>query len=83
MPSIEIISKVSVYHLLTGFYAQTHVFKVDVYKGSQWVLFVATQETKKYLSFHGAPRALIEPINWSVNLRYSLDNAALISWSSP
>ena len=33
--------------------------------------------------FQGAPRALIEPINWSVNLRYSLDNAALISWSSP
>ncbi len=42
MGSIEIISKVSAYHLITGVYAQTHVNKISVCKGSQWVLFVAT-----------------------------------------
>ena len=28
--------------MFTRVYAQTHVFKIDVYKGSQWALFVAT-----------------------------------------
>ena len=30
---------------LKGVYAQTHVFKVSVKKGFQWVLFVATDST--------------------------------------
>ena len=30
---------------LQGVYAQTHVFKVSVQKGFQWVLFVATDST--------------------------------------
>ena len=31
-------------HLYTRVYVQTHVFKISVCKGSQWVLFVATLE---------------------------------------
>ncbi len=42
MASIEIVSKVSVYHLITGVYAQTHVYKIGESMGFQWVLFVAT-----------------------------------------
>jgi hypothetical protein len=33
---------ISVYLLFTRAYAQTHVVKISVYKGFQWVLFVAT-----------------------------------------
>ena len=32
----------SVYHIFTRVYAQTHVNKISVRKGSQWALFVAT-----------------------------------------
>ena len=28
--------------MFTRVYAQTHVFKIDVYKGSQWALFMPT-----------------------------------------
>ena len=31
--------------MFTRVYAQTHVFKIDVYKGSQWALLVATDAT--------------------------------------
>jgi hypothetical protein len=40
MASIERISRVSVYHLRTGAYAQTHVDEIYVYNGLQSVLFV-------------------------------------------
>ena len=36
------MSKISVYRLFRRVYAHTHVNKIDVYKGSQWVVFVAT-----------------------------------------
>jgi hypothetical protein len=42
MASIERISRVSVYHLRTGAYAQTHVDEIYVYNGLQSVLFVPT-----------------------------------------
>ena len=38
----KLIPKISGYGDYTRVYVQTHVFKIDVYKGSQWVLFVAT-----------------------------------------
>jgi len=40
----KLIPRISGYGDYTRVYAQTHVFKISVYKGSQWVLFVATHE---------------------------------------
>ena len=39
---IAFMPNISVHLLFTRVYAQTHVFKISIYKGSQWVLFVAT-----------------------------------------
>ena len=38
----KLIPRISGYGDYTRVYAQTHVYKLGVCKGSQWVLFVAT-----------------------------------------
>jgi len=38
----KLIPRISGYGDYTRVYAQTHVNEIDVCKGSQWVLFVAT-----------------------------------------
>ena len=37
-----LMSNIRVYHLFTRVYAQTHVNKIGVYKGSQWAVFDPT-----------------------------------------
>jgi hypothetical protein len=39
------VLNISVYHLFTRVYAQTHVFKISINKGFQWVLYNATEAT--------------------------------------
>ena len=38
----KLIPRISGYGDYTRAYAQTHVYKISVYKGFQWALFVAT-----------------------------------------
>ena len=48
------MSKISVYRLFRRVYAHTHVNKIDVYKGSQWVVFDPTHMI--VYEHKGAPR---------------------------
>ena len=41
----KLIPRISGYGDYTRVYAQTHVYKLGVCKGSQWVLFVASEQT--------------------------------------
>jgi hypothetical protein len=43
----------SVYHIFTRIYAQTHVNEISVHKGSQWALLNATVRTP--VDTEGAP----------------------------
>jgi len=48
----KLIPRISGCGYYTRVYAQTHVFKISVCKGSQWVLFVARDEHSP-LKTHG------------------------------
>jgi hypothetical protein len=67
MASIERISRVSVYHLRTGAYAQTHVDEIYVYNGLQSVLFVPTHgDTYRYIQIQEKFYILFVKINRNV-----------------
>ena len=53
--------------MVTRGYAQTHVFKVDVCKGSQWVLFVATDSDAYIHKGARGIRTIINTLEFGIN----------------